>query len=123
MRAGEKNTVFVQAEDDKSGVSLVSGVFVSPSKQARIGFGCRAGANGTWECTVSPPACLDCGAWQLEQIQLQDKANNMATFRGDNQIVARRGARHLRRPVRCRAAAGHDADAQSARSSRTRRPA
>jgi hypothetical protein len=88
MSAGEKNTVFVQAEDDKSGVSLVSGVFVSPSKQARIGFGCRPGAGGAWECAISPPACLDCGAWQLEQIQVQDKANNMATFRGDNQIVS-----------------------------------
>lgn len=87
MNAGERNTVFVQAEDEKSGVSLVSGVFVSPSKQARIGFGCRQGSGGAWECTVSPPACLDCGAWQLEQIQVQDKANNMATFRADNQFV------------------------------------
>ncbi|HEV7240855.1 MAG TPA: hypothetical protein VGQ36_16575 [Thermoanaerobaculia bacterium] len=88
MNAGERNTVFVQAEDDKSGVALVSGVFVSPSKQARIGFGCRAGSAGAWECTVSPPACLDCGAWRLEQVQVQDKANNMATFRGDNQLVS-----------------------------------
>ncbi|MGZ5431708.1 MAG: hypothetical protein ACXWH7_02175 [Thermoanaerobaculia bacterium] len=88
MNAGERNTVFVQADDEKSGVSLVSGVFVSPSKQARIGFGCRPGAGGAWECTVSPPACLDCGAWQLEQIQVQDKANNMATFRADNQLVS-----------------------------------
>lgn len=87
MNAGERNTVFVQAEDDKSGVSLVSGVFVSPSKQARIGFGCRPGGAGAWECTVAPPACLDCGAWQLEQVQIQDKANNMATFRSDNQFV------------------------------------
>ena len=89
MNAGERNTVFVTAEDDKSGLSLVSGVFVSPSKQARIGFGCRAGAGGAWECTVAPPACLDCGTWQLEQIQLQDKANNMATFRADNPVVQR----------------------------------
>jgi hypothetical protein len=87
MNAGERNTVFVQAEDEKSGVSLVSGVFVSPSKVARVGFGCRPGNGGAWECTVSPPACLDCGAWQLEQIQVQDKANNMATFRADNQLV------------------------------------
>lgn len=87
MHAGDKNTVFVQAEDEKSGVSLVSGVFVSPAKAARIGFGCRSGSNGTWECPVSPPTCLDCGTWQLEQVQLQDKANNMTTFRGDNEFV------------------------------------
>jgi hypothetical protein len=88
MSAGERNTVFVTAEDDKSGVSLVSGVFVSPSKQARIGFGCKPGQGGAWECTIAPPVCLDCGAWALEQIQVQDKANNMATFRSDNQMVA-----------------------------------
>lgn len=88
MRAGEKNTVFVTADDDKAGVSLVSGVFVSPGKAARIGFGCRAGQGGTWECPLTPPVCLDCGVWRLEQIQLQDKANNLATFRNDNQLVS-----------------------------------
>jgi len=88
MTAGEKNEVFVQADDDKSGVSLVSGVFVSPSKQARIGFGCRLGANNIWQCPVNPPSCLECGGWQLEQVQLQDKANNMTTVRPDNPLVA-----------------------------------
>jgi hypothetical protein len=87
MRAGEKNTLFVKAQDEKSGVSLVSGVFVSPSRTARIGFGCRTGTSGAWECAVTPPTCLDCGVWKLEQIQLQDKANNLTTFRGDNQHV------------------------------------
>jgi hypothetical protein len=88
MTAGEKNEVFVQADDDKSGVSLVSGVFVSPKKQARIGFGCRLGANNIWECPLNPPSCLECGGWTLEQVQLQDKANNMTTVRGDNPLVA-----------------------------------
>jgi hypothetical protein len=87
MRAGEKNTLFIQADDEKSGVSFASGVFISPGKSARIGFGCRAGANGSWECPVTPGTCLDCGVWILEQIQLQDKANNMSTFRNDNQLV------------------------------------
>jgi len=88
MSAGEKNQVFVQADDDKSGVNLVSGVFVSPSKQARIGFGCRLSSANLWQCPVSPPTCVDCGSWQLEQIQLQDKANNMTTVRADNPLVA-----------------------------------
>lgn len=87
MRAGEKNTVFVQADDDKSGVNLVSGVFISPAKHARIGFVCRAGA-GDWECDLSTPVCIDCGDWQLEQLQLQDKANNMTTIRSDNPLIA-----------------------------------
>jgi hypothetical protein len=89
MRGGDRNTVFVQAEDDKAGVSLVSGVFVSPAKTARIGFGCKAGAADTWECTFTPPTCLDCGDWHLEQVQLQDKANNLTTFRADNPLVGR----------------------------------
>lgn len=87
INTNEKVTVFVTAEDDKSGVNLVSGVFQSPSKLARLGFGCRPGDGSTWQCDVTPPKCLDCGNWQLEQIQLQDKANNMATVRIDNPIV------------------------------------
>jgi hypothetical protein len=85
---GEKVTVFVTAVDDKSGTNLVSGVFQSPSKFARIGFGCRPGDGDTWTCDMTPPKCSDCGNWQLEQIQLQDKAGNMATIRSDNPIVA-----------------------------------
>jgi len=88
MNGGEKNTIFVQATDDKSGVAIVSGVFQSPTKTARIGFGCRATAPDHFECDVVPPKAVDCGDWQLEQIQLQDKAQNMATVRGDNPIVA-----------------------------------
>lgn len=87
MKAGEKNVVFVQADDDKSGVNLVSGVFISPARHARIGFVCRPGS-GDWECELTTPACIDCGDWQLEQLQLQDKANNMTTVRSDNPLVA-----------------------------------
>jgi len=88
MSGGEKNTIFVQATDDKSGVAIVSGVFQSPTKTARIGFGCRATAPDSFECDLVPPKSVDCGDWQLEQVQLQDKAQNMATVRGDNPIVA-----------------------------------
>ncbi len=89
MKAGEKNTVFVQADDDKSGVNLISGVFISPSRFARVGFGCRlAGGADTWSCDFVPPASSDCGDWQLEQVQLQDKANNMIAVRHDNPLVA-----------------------------------
>jgi hypothetical protein len=89
MKAGEKNTVFVQADDDKSGVNLISGVFLSPAHFARVGFGCRLpdGAD-SWSCDFIPPANSDCGDWQLEQIQLQDKANNMIAVRRDNPLLA-----------------------------------
>ncbi|HUP43944.1 MAG TPA: hypothetical protein VM779_00370 [Thermoanaerobaculia bacterium] len=89
MRGGEKNLVFVRAEDDQSGVNLVSGIFQSPSRQARVGFVCRAAGDGTWSCELSAPACADCGEWQLEQLQMQDKANNMTTLRASqNELVA-----------------------------------
>jgi hypothetical protein len=88
MQGGEKNTVFVQAADDKSGVAIVSGVFQSPNHTARIGFGCRATGVDQFECDLVPPKTVDCGAWSLEQIQLQDRAQNMATVRGDNPIIS-----------------------------------
>lgn len=87
MRGGEKNIVYVDAVDDNSGVSLVSTVFQSPSKLARIGAGCQRGDGDVWRCELSVPACLDCGDWQLEQVTLEDKANNLVTFRQDNPIV------------------------------------
>ena len=88
MKGGEKNTLFVQADDDKSGVNLVSGVFLSPGKLARIGFGCRPPDSGnTFTCDFALPVNADCGDWQLEQVQLQDKANNMVAVRRDNPMV------------------------------------
>lgn len=88
MKVGEPNRLFVQAEDDKSGLSAVTGVFVSPQKTARVSFGCTVRPDATWECAVIPPRCLDCGRWQLEQLQLHDKANNMAVLRSDQPLVS-----------------------------------
>lgn len=88
MRGGEENTLFVDATDEKAGVSMVSGAFVSPSKSARLGFTCREGTSA-WECPITPPECLDCGLWRLEQLRVQDEANNVTSFRGDDQVVAR----------------------------------
>ena len=87
INAGDKDTLFVQASDDKSGVALVSGVFVSPSKFARIGFGCHIDDQLNWDCDVPTPKDAECGDWQLESIQLQDKAGNQAIVRNDNPIV------------------------------------
>jgi hypothetical protein len=87
MRAGEHNTLYVDAQDEKSGVHLIAAVFLSPSKLARFGVGCHTGTNNVWECDVFPPQCLDCGDWTLEQVQLQDNANNFATIRQENPAV------------------------------------
>ena len=81
MRGGEKNLIFVRAHDDRAGVNLVSGIFQSPSRVARVGFVCRTSGDGLWTCELSAPSCADCGEWHLEQLQMQDKANNMTTLR------------------------------------------
>ncbi len=87
IKSGDRNVVYVEANDNK-GVKYVSGVFLSPAKFARISFGCQKGDNDPfWACTMSTPTILDCGNWQLEQIQLQDGAGNMATVRLDNPAV------------------------------------
>lgn len=88
MKAGERNVVYLEADDDQSGVKFASGVFQSPGKFARVSFGCTKGDVETqWSCALNTPAMVDCGDWQLEQIQLQDGANNMANIRLDNPIV------------------------------------
>jgi len=87
MRSGEKAVVNVEATDDKSGVNLVSAVFQSPSKVARIGAGCLRSEGDVWRCELAIPTCVDCGDWQMEQVTLQDKANNLATFRLENPLV------------------------------------
>ena len=89
MRGGEKNLIHVRARDDQSGVNLVSGIFRSPAGQARVGFVCRSSGDPLWTCELAAPACADCGDWQLEQIQMQDKANNMTTLRApQSELVA-----------------------------------
>ncbi len=88
VRGGEKALLYVQADDDLSGMHLISGVFQSPSRVARVGFVCRGGNQDTWECEVTAPGCADCGEWRLDHIRLEDKAHNTTTVRGDNPLVA-----------------------------------
>lgn len=89
IKPGDRNVVYIEARDDRSGVKYASGVFLSPAKSARISFGCQktGDSDTSWTCTMSTPAVVDCGNWQLEQVQLQDGANNMATVRLDNPMV------------------------------------
>lgn len=88
MRAGEPNRIHVIAEDDRSGVLLVSGSLTGPSRRARLPFNCSRASGDQWDCDLSPPTCLDCGVWQLEQIHVQDNAGNTANYRGDHDVVS-----------------------------------
>ena len=45
------------------------------------------GDGDVWRCELAIPTCVDCGDWQMEQVTLQDKANNLATFRMENPLV------------------------------------
>lgn len=81
ITAGDKATLYITAEDDKSGVNLVTGVLLSPNGIARIGFGCHPADGDTWACEIATPPILNCGDWHIEQVQLQDKANNMGPVR------------------------------------------
>ena len=45
------------------------------------------GDGDLWQCELLVPACVDCGDWQLEQVTLQDKANNLVNVRIDNPLV------------------------------------
>jgi hypothetical protein len=79
VSAGEKNTIRIDAVDDRSGTASVTGAFQSPSKSALIYFSCRAGSDPeTWESEFPIPANADCGVWTLQQLQVADKAGNIA---------------------------------------------
>lgn len=89
IKGGEKVQVFVEADDDKSGMKFVSGTFVSPARSARLSFSGQKGDTETmWTGTLTTPTTVDCGDWQLEQVQLQDMAGNTASLHVDNQLVA-----------------------------------
>jgi hypothetical protein len=91
MKAGDKLGVMMEVEDDKSGVGVVTGVYLAPSKHARIGFACQSMGEGTpaWRCEIRSNANSECGDWTLDQIQLQDKAHNTTIVRSNDPLLAR----------------------------------
>jgi hypothetical protein len=73
--------VTVEAEDDKSGVVRISGVFMSPSKHARLSFSCRnEGEPNLFYGYLTIPEDAESGQWTLESLQAQDEARNTKTF-------------------------------------------
>ena len=79
VSGGEKNTIRIDAVDDRSGTASVTGTFQSPSKSAFIYFACHAGSDpNSWESEFSIPSNADCGEWTIQQLQVSDKAGNIA---------------------------------------------
>jgi hypothetical protein len=77
--------VTVEAEDDKSGVARISGVFMSPSKHARLSFSCsNEGEPNLFYGNLTIPEDAESGQWTLESLQAQDEARNAKTFNRAN---------------------------------------
>lgn len=85
---GEVNHVTVDADDDASGIKSISGIFLSPTKSARIGFGGRPQTtDGVWSGDIVLPKGADCGTWTLQQVELLDGADNRAIFSANDPLV------------------------------------
>jgi hypothetical protein len=89
VKGGDPETVVVQAQDDRSGVASISGVFLSPSGFARLGFSCRSDDGQSWRCDFVVPKGSECGDWTLDQMQLQDKAHNVVNLGRDSGLLSR----------------------------------
>ncbi len=90
VRELEKETIWVQADDDNSGVAEVSGSFQSPSGAAIISFGCRwMPDSGAWVGEFLVPKGADCGDWTIHQVQLVDKARNIASIGAGSPVLGR----------------------------------
>jgi hypothetical protein len=88
----DRNVIRVEAKDDLSGVTAVSGACQSPSKSAVIPFTCALDeASGLWEGNVMLPASVDCGVWSVQQLSAKDKAGNTTQLASDSPILAHAG--------------------------------
>jgi hypothetical protein len=89
---GEKNTITVEARDDRSGIASVAGACQSPSKSALVWFnGAVSEDSGTWTGEVTVPANADCGTWVVQQLAVKDKAGNTALIQANSPVLARAG--------------------------------
>ena len=91
---GERNTIVVEARDDRSGIASVMGACQSPSKSALVWFSGVANADsGAWAGDVLIPATADCGEWVVQQLAVKDKAGNTTLIQADSPLLSRAGFR------------------------------
>lgn len=92
VNGGEKNGVRVEATDDRSGISSVTGVFQSGTRAASVPFICRATADPqAWDGELQLPPAAECGEWTLHYVRVVDGAGNIALIRGDSSQFGRVG--------------------------------
>ncbi len=74
--------IIVNASDDISGISSVSGRLQSPSGQARIPFSCIYDQDSQeYKAEVIIPANAEIGLWRVDYILMTDKARNQINYR------------------------------------------
>jgi len=75
---GGESGVTMTVTDNLSGVRVVSGSIRSPGSGATLGFtGQRQGTADTWAARVGMPIHAEEGVWYVNQVRLQDNANNI----------------------------------------------
>lgn len=85
VEGGDTVQVTVEAEDDKSGVERISGLFMSPSKHARLPFSCQNEDEPyLFHGYVTIPEDAESGQWTLEWLQARDGARNAITLNREN---------------------------------------
>jgi hypothetical protein len=85
---GASVSVYVQAKDNLSGVSSISGAAKSPSGAAMLSFGCRrSGSDGPFVGTLAIPDRAELGAWYLKTLRATDKVHNRRTYSENSALL------------------------------------
>jgi hypothetical protein len=85
---GANVSVYVQATDNLSGVSSVSGTARSPSRAAVLSFRCqRSGSEESFVGTLAIPDRAEMGRWYLTYLRIADKVYNSKTYSTNSALL------------------------------------
>jgi len=78
---GDSVKVVVEAADDKSEITMIYGVLLSPSTHAKIPFSCqKEGEGNTFLGYITIPGDAESGQWTVGYLQVRDESQNSKTF-------------------------------------------
>ena len=81
-------SIYVEATDNLSGVTSISGTVKSPSETAVLSFGCqRLGSDGSFVGTLEIPDRAEMGAWYLNSLRVTDKVHNSRSYFQNNGLL------------------------------------
>jgi len=85
---GANVSVYVQATDNLSGVSSISGTARSPSRTAALSFSCqRSGSDESFVGTLPIPDRAEMGTWYLNTLRVTDKVHNKRTYSENSALL------------------------------------